>query len=172
MRAACQPVHVPWARNGDPTPLRVTARESSLLIESVRQSLFPQLTLLCFVLPRSRIALQRLEIAVGRAQETLAAIAFDCAVQHRLHRRLFLLRELPQQFMGVRADADVRRSAFRLHSGIVTCVRRCIQTCIQIVILRGLCHGLLVVNHFDRIEPGGYACGIQSREYGNAPNQE
>src|ERR1039458_6430550 len=103
----------------------------SLLIEPVRQRLFPQLTLLYFLLPRARIALQRLKIAVGGAQEALPAIAFDSPVQNRLHRRLFLFRQLPQQFMRVRADADVWRAAVWLHSGIIACVRWRIQFCIQ-----------------------------------------
>src|ERR1039457_3512921 len=102
----------------------------SLLIEPVRQRLLPQLTLLYFLLPRPRIALQRLKIAVGRAQEALTAITFDGPVQNRLHRRLFLFRKLPQQFVRVRADADVRRAAVGLHGSIIARVRWSIHSCI------------------------------------------
>src|ERR1035437_3223864 len=133
MRAACPPARVPWwDRNSNPTPLRVTARGYSLLIEPLGQCLLPQLTLLYFLLPRPRVAFQRLKIAVGRAQEALPAIAFDGPVQNRLHRRLFLFRQLPQQLMRVRADADVWRAAVGLHSGIIACVRRCIHFCIRL----------------------------------------
>src|ERR1019366_9530875 len=150
---ACPAARVPWwDRNSNPTPLRVTARVYSLLIEPVRQRLLPQLTLLYFLLPRPRIALQRLKIAVGRAQEALPAIAVDGPVQNRLHRRLFLFRQLPQQLMRVRADADVWRAAVGLHSGIIACVRRRIHFCIRNVLLarkrlRGAARACLPAEH-------------------------
>ena len=112
----------------------MTARGYSLFIGPVRQSLLPHLTFLYFLLPCPRIALERLKLAIGGAQETLPPITFDGPVENRLHGRLFLFRELPQQFMRVRADANVGRAAFGLHSGIVARVRHCIRICIQIVI--------------------------------------
>ena len=51
--------------------------------------------------------------------------------------------------MGVRADADVRRTAFELHSGIVACVR-CVYNLVYKIVIRDRYSPIYSVVNHDR----------------------
>src|SRR5258708_22991433 len=90
--------------------------------------MFPEFSLFEFFLPRLWITLQSREVRIGSVQESLAAIALNCLIEHRLHGLLFLIGNLPEYCVGALAKSNDRSTSCRLHTrGYHARMRICIQ---------------------------------------------
>src|SRR6266567_1243914 len=97
--------------------------------------MFPEFSLFEFFLPRLWITLQSREVRIGSVQESLAAIALNCLIEHRLHGLLFLIGNLPEYCVGALAKSNDRSTSCRLHTrgyhvSMGICIQKCNASCI------------------------------------------